>query len=69
MRQADGGDLGRVFRFVVLQPAQLGQRDGGDREGAGALRPVGGTGFGVRTLLRWLEAGAPVDLPEPVVRD
>ncbi|GAA4740178.1 M17 family metallopeptidase [Modestobacter marinus] len=29
----------------------------------------GGTGFGVRTLLRWLEAGAPAELPEPVVRD
>jgi leucyl aminopeptidase len=29
----------------------------------------GGTGFAVRTLLRWLEAGAPFELPEPVVRD
>ena len=29
----------------------------------------GGTGFGARTLLRWLEAGAPVELPEPVVPD
>jgi leucyl aminopeptidase len=26
----------------------------------------GGTAFGVRTLLRWLEAGAEVDLPETV---
>ena len=29
----------------------------------------GGTGFAARTLLRWLEAGAPVELPEPVVAD
>ena len=29
----------------------------------------GGTGFGVRTLLRWLEAGAPVALPEDIVLD
>jgi leucyl aminopeptidase len=28
----------------------------------------GGTAFGVRTLLRWLEAGAPVD-PPPIVLD
>jgi leucyl aminopeptidase len=27
----------------------------------------GGTGFGARTLLRWLESGAPVDLPETVL--
>ena len=27
----------------------------------------GGTGFGARTLLRWLEAGAPVDGPETVL--
>ncbi|WP_245160150.1 leucyl aminopeptidase [Blastococcus sp. CT_GayMR20] len=27
----------------------------------------GGTGFGARTLLRWLEAGAPVDPPETVL--
>ena len=27
----------------------------------------GGTGFGARTLLRWLEAGAPVDAPETVL--
>jgi leucyl aminopeptidase len=27
----------------------------------------GGTGFAVRTLLRWLEAGAPVDVPPTVV--
>ncbi|PZA19040.1 leucyl aminopeptidase family protein, partial [Modestobacter versicolor] len=29
----------------------------------------GGTGFAARTLLRWLEAGAPVELPGPVIRD
>ena len=29
----------------------------------------GGTGFGARTLLRWLEAGAPVDGPETVLDD
>jgi leucyl aminopeptidase len=29
----------------------------------------GGTGFAARTLLRWLEAGAPAELPEPVVVD
>ena len=29
----------------------------------------GGTGFAARTLLRWLEAGAPAELPEPVVAD
>jgi leucyl aminopeptidase len=27
----------------------------------------GGTGFGARTLLRWLESGAPVELPETVL--
>jgi leucyl aminopeptidase len=27
----------------------------------------GGTGFGARTLLRWLEAGAPVEGPETVL--
>jgi leucyl aminopeptidase len=29
----------------------------------------GGTGFAVRTLLRWLEAGAPVEPREPAVLD
>jgi leucyl aminopeptidase len=29
----------------------------------------GGTGFATRTLLRWLEAGAPVEQSEPVVAD
>ncbi|WP_138759059.1 leucyl aminopeptidase family protein [Modestobacter altitudinis] len=29
----------------------------------------GGTGFAARTLLRWLEAGAPAELPGPVVLD
>jgi leucyl aminopeptidase len=29
----------------------------------------GGTGFAVRTLLRWLETGAAVELPGPVVAD
>ncbi|CCH86613.1 putative cytosol aminopeptidase [Modestobacter italicus] len=29
----------------------------------------GGTGFAARTLLRWVEAGAPAELPEPVVTD
>ena len=29
----------------------------------------GGTGFGARTLLRWLEAGAPVERAGPVVAD
>lgn len=29
----------------------------------------GGTGFGVRTLLRWLAAGAPVEPGEEIVRD
>ena len=45
----------------VAGPARAGSDD--------AEVVKGGTGFAVRTLLRWLEAGAPVDLPEPVVGD
>ena len=39
----------------VAGPARAGSDD--------AEVVKGGTGFGARTLLRWLEAGAPVDAP------
>jgi leucyl aminopeptidase len=42
----------------VAGPARAGSDD--------AEIVKGGTGFGARTLLRWLEAGAPVDGPETV---
>ena len=45
----------------VAGPARAGSDDGDVVKG--------GTGFAARTLLRWLEAGAPAELPEPVVRD
>jgi leucyl aminopeptidase len=44
----------------VAGPARAGSDD--------AELVKGGTGFGARTLLRWLEAGAPVD-PTPTVLD
>ena len=44
----------------VAGPARAGSDD--------AEVVKGGTGFGARTLLRWLEAGAPVD-PPPVTTD
>ncbi len=44
----------------VAGPARAGSDD--------AEVVKGGTGFAARTLLRWLEAGAPVDVPEPAVR-
>ncbi|MCW2700171.1 MAG: Leucyl aminopeptidase, partial [Blastococcus sp.] len=44
----------------VAGPARVGSDDG--------ELVKGGTGFGTRTLLRWLEAGAPVD-PTPAVLD
>jgi leucyl aminopeptidase len=44
----------------VAGPARAGSDDGEVVKG--------GTGFGARTLLRWLEAGAPVD-PVPAVED
>ncbi|MCW2636343.1 MAG: Leucyl aminopeptidase [Blastococcus sp.] len=43
----------------VAGPARAGSDDG--------ELVKGGTGFGARTLLRWLEAGAPVDPPATVV--
>ncbi|WP_245159625.1 leucyl aminopeptidase family protein [Blastococcus sp. CT_GayMR19] len=43
----------------VAGPARAGADDGEIVKG--------GTGFGARTLLRWLEAGAPVDGPETVL--
>ncbi|UOY03807.1 leucyl aminopeptidase family protein [Blastococcus sp. PRF04-17] len=43
----------------VAGPARAGSDD--------AEVVKGGTGFGARTLLRWLEAGAPVDPPEAVL--
>jgi leucyl aminopeptidase len=43
----------------VAGPARAGSDD--------AEVVKGGTGFGARTLLRWLEAGAPVDPPETVL--
>jgi leucyl aminopeptidase len=43
----------------VAGPARAGSDD--------AEIVKGGTGFGARTLLRWLEAGAPVDGPETVL--
>jgi len=43
----------------VAGPARAGSDD--------AETVKGGTGFGARTLLRWLEAGAPVDGPESVL--
>ncbi len=43
----------------VAGPARAGSDD--------AETVKGGTGFGARTLLRWLEAGAPVDGPETVL--
>jgi leucyl aminopeptidase len=43
----------------VAGPARAGSDD------AEVVR--GGTGFGVRTLVRWLECGAPVDPPEAVL--
>lgn len=43
----------------VAGPARAGSDD--------AEVVKGGTGFATRTLLRWLEAGAPVDVPETVV--
>jgi leucyl aminopeptidase len=42
----------------VAGPARAGSDDGESVKG--------GTGFGARTLLRWLEAGAPVEGPETV---
>ncbi|HEV7872158.1 MAG TPA: leucyl aminopeptidase family protein [Modestobacter sp.] len=42
----------------VAGPARAGSDD--------AEVVKGGTGFAARTLLRWLEAGAPVAIPEPV---
>jgi leucyl aminopeptidase len=43
----------------VAGPARAGSDD--------AEIVKGGTGFGARTLLRWLEAGARVDGPETVL--
>jgi leucyl aminopeptidase len=44
-------------------------RRGAARAGSDDAEVVkGGTGFGARTLLRWLEAGAPVDAPVVVDR-
>ena len=43
----------------VAGPARAGSDD--------AELVKGGTGFGARTLLRWLEAGAPIDPPETVL--
>ena len=43
----------------VAGPARAGSDD--------AEVVKGGTSFGARTLLRWLEAGAPVDGPETVL--
>jgi leucyl aminopeptidase len=45
----------------IAGPARAGSDD--------AELVKGGTGFAVRTLLRWLEAGAPVEQAEPVVAD
>jgi leucyl aminopeptidase len=43
----------------VAGPARAGSDD--------AELVKGGTGFGARTLLRWLEAGAPIDQPQTVL--
>jgi leucyl aminopeptidase len=68
------GDPGSTTAALFLQPFTGGlpwahldiagpARSAGDE--AELVR--GGTGFAARTLLRWLEAGAPVEVPETVV--
>jgi leucyl aminopeptidase len=70
------GDPGSTTAALFLQPFTGGlpwahlDIAGPARAGADDAELVkGGTGFAARTLLRWLEAGAPVELPERVVAD
>ncbi|WP_269178256.1 leucyl aminopeptidase family protein [Modestobacter sp. VKM Ac-2979] len=70
------GDPGSTTAALFLQPFAGGlpwahlDIAGPARAGRDDAEVVkGGSGFAVRTLLHWLEAGAPADLPEPVVRD
>ncbi|MGY5885876.1 leucyl aminopeptidase family protein [Modestobacter lacusdianchii] len=71
------GNPGSTTAALFLQPF-AGELPWAHLDVAGPARSAtddaevvkGGTGFGVRTLLRWLEAGAPVDPPGgPIVRD
>jgi leucyl aminopeptidase len=70
------GDPGATTAALFLQPF-AGELPWAHLDIAGPARAAGddaelvkgGTGFAVRTLLRWLEAGAPVELPEPAVLD
>jgi leucyl aminopeptidase len=52
-------ELGATVLVDVAGPARAGSDD--------AEIVKGGTGFGARTLLRWLEAGAPLAGPETVL--
>ena len=70
------GDPGSTTAALFLQPFTGGlpwahlDIAGPARSGSDDAELVrGGTGFAARTLLRWLEAGAPADLPERVVAD
>jgi leucyl aminopeptidase len=69
------GDPGSTTAALFLQPFTGGlpwahlDVAGPARAGSDEAEVVkGGTGFAVRTLLRWLECGAPAELP-PTVRD
>jgi leucyl aminopeptidase len=68
------GNPGSTTAALFLQPFTGGlpwahlDIAGPARAGSDAAEVVkGGTGFAVRTLLRWLEAGAPVDVPPTVL--
>jgi leucyl aminopeptidase len=70
------GNPGATTAALFLQPF-TGGLPWAHLDIAGAARATsdnaelvkGGTGFAVRTLVRWLESGAPAELPEPVVAD